>query len=85
MARSINREKMERVISTDSTRRAHQGCMVNLPSSVALPSTVAVTSQVPVKEVAYRLGFSDHSYFIRLFRQTVGISPQEYRKRNGRG
>ena len=43
-----------------------------------------LTEQVPVKEVAYRLGFSDHSYFIRLFRQTVGISPQEYRKRNGR-
>ncbi|MBQ2435629.1 MAG: helix-turn-helix transcriptional regulator, partial [Bacteroidaceae bacterium] len=43
-----------------------------------------LTEQVPVKEVAYRLGFSDHSYFIRLFRQTVGITPQEYRKRNGR-
>jgi AraC-like DNA-binding protein len=43
-----------------------------------------LTEQVPVKEVAYRLGFSDHSYFIRLFRQTVGISPQEYRRRNGR-
>lgn len=45
-----------------------------------LPSEV-----VPVKEVAYRLGFSDHSYFIRFFHQTVGISPQEYRRRNGRG
>ena len=44
-----------------------------------------LTEQVPVKEVAYRLGFSDHSYFIRLFRQTVGMSPQEYRRRNGRG
>ena len=44
-----------------------------------------LTEQLPVKEVAYRLGFSDHSYFIRLFRQTVGISPQEYRRRNGRG
>lgn len=43
-----------------------------------------LTEQVPVKEVAYRLGFSDHSYFIRLFRQTVGISPQEYRRRNGK-
>lgn len=44
-----------------------------------------LTEQVPVKEVAYRLGFSDHSYFIRLFHQTVGMSPQEYRRRNGRG
>ena len=43
-----------------------------------------LTEQVPVKEVAYRLGFSDHSYFIRFFHQTVGISPQEYRRRNGK-
>jgi AraC-like DNA-binding protein len=27
------------------------------------------------------LGFSDHSYFIRLFHRITGITPQEYRKR----
>jgi AraC-like DNA-binding protein len=35
----------------------------------------------PVKEVAYTLGFGDHSYFIRLFRKITGITPQEYRSR----
>jgi AraC-like DNA-binding protein len=44
---------------------------------------ILLTEQLPVKEVAYRLGFNDHSYFISLFRQIVGISPQEYRRRNG--
>ena len=39
------------------------------------------TTEQPVKEVAYSLGFSDHSYFIRLFRKLTGITPQEYRKR----
>ena len=39
------------------------------------------TSAMPVKEVAYALGFSDHSYFIRMFRKTSGLTPQEYRER----
>jgi AraC-like DNA-binding protein len=39
------------------------------------------TTNMPIKEVAYTLGFGDHSYFIRLFRKQAGITPQEYRKR----
>lgn len=38
------------------------------------------TTEMPVKEVAYALGFSDHSYFIRLFRKLTGVTPQEYRR-----
>ena len=37
------------------------------------------TTDMPVKEVAYTLGFSDHSYFIRMFRKMMGITPQDYR------
>lgn len=40
------------------------------------------TTDMPVKEVSYELGISDHSYFIRLFRKVTGITPQEYRRRN---
>lgn len=39
------------------------------------------TTDMPVKEVAYALGFSDHSYFIRMFRKVTGITPMEYRRR----
>lgn len=39
------------------------------------------TTDMPVKEVAYELGISDHSYFIRMFRKVTGITPQEYRRR----
>lgn len=39
------------------------------------------TTDMPVKEVAYALGFSDHSYFIRMFRKLTGITPQDYRER----
>lgn len=38
------------------------------------------TTDIPVKEVAYELGFNDHSYFIRMFRKVTGITPQEYRR-----
>jgi len=27
------------------------------------------------------MGFSDHSYFIRMFRKQTGSTPQEYRER----
>ena len=39
------------------------------------------TTDMPVKEVAYTLGVSDHSYFIRMFRKVTGITPQDYRSR----
>ena len=42
-----------------------------------------MTEPIQVKEVAFRLGFDDHSYFIRLFRQTTGLTPNEYRRRYG--
>ncbi|MGO1817666.1 MAG: helix-turn-helix domain-containing protein, partial [Sphingobacterium sp.] len=35
----------------------------------------------PISGIAYRLNFSDPSYFGRLFKKLIGISPQEYRKR----
>lgn len=38
-----------------------------------------VTEDTSIKEIAYSLGFSDHSYFTRLFRKTTGCSPQKYR------
>lgn len=40
---------------------------------------ILVTEDLPVKEVAYKLGFKDHSYFIRLFKKICGQTPQAYR------
>lgn len=31
-------------------------------------------------EIAYRCGFSDHSYFSHRFKKYIGVSPSEYRK-----
>ena len=32
----------------------------------------------PISDVAYGVGFSDASYFTRVFRRYVGVSPSEY-------
>ncbi|MBQ9666221.1 MAG: helix-turn-helix transcriptional regulator [Bacteroidaceae bacterium] len=42
-----------------------------------------LTDDMAVKEVAYTLGFSDHSYFIRLFKKVTGRTPMEYREMFG--
>ena len=45
--------------------------------------TVPLLTDMPVKEVAYRIGFNDQSYFIRMYRKVTGTTPQEYRKQQG--
>lgn len=39
-----------------------------------------LTTVLPVKEIAYSLGFSDSSYFDRLFKKRTGCTPQKYRE-----
>ena len=38
-----------------------------------------VNTRLGVKEIAYQCGFSEPSYFCRVFRQDVGITPSKYR------
>lgn len=37
-------------------------------------------SELPVSEIAWKLGFNDPSYFIRLFGNKTGVSPHAFRK-----
>ncbi len=37
-------------------------------------------TELPVKEIAVRVGFAESSYFCRRFRQQHGTSPQRYRR-----
>ena len=39
-----------------------------------------VTENIPVKEIAFQLGYDDQSYFNRLFRKMTGYTPMNYRK-----
>lgn len=42
-------------------------------------------TKLPITEIAYRTGFSDHNHFGRVFRATVGCSARQYRSENSRG
>jgi AraC-like DNA-binding protein len=39
------------------------------------------TSQLPVTDIAFRLGFRSSQHFARVFRKYTGISPREFRHR----
>ena len=38
-------------------------------------------TDAPIRNIAMNVGFSDYNYFSRVFKQKVGCSPQQYRKR----
>jgi AraC-like DNA-binding protein len=39
-------------------------------------------SKIPIKDIATNLGIDDPYYFSRMFSKLMGISPNDYRKRN---
>ena len=39
------------------------------------------TSELSVKGIAQTLGYEDHSYFNRVFKQNAGVTPQQYREK----
>lgn len=41
------------------------------------------TTEMPIEAVANEVGYEDSSYFGRLFRKMVGLTPAQYRKRFG--
>jgi AraC-like DNA-binding protein len=41
------------------------------------------TSSLNVSEIADRVGYRDANYFGKVFRRLVGVTPSEYRSRNG--
>ena len=42
-----------------------------------------LNSNLSVKDIAYRCGFCDQNYFGKCFKAAMGVSPSEYRQKNG--
>ena len=43
------------------------------------------TTDLPVREIAARVGIRDYNYFTKFFKENVGIPPLRYRKHGGLG
>ena len=52
-----------------------------LKTRIVMASEMLKKERCSVTEVSSRCGFSSVSYFSRVFKREVGISPLEYRKR----
>jgi two-component system response regulator YesN len=37
--------------------------------------------RIPISEIAKRLGYASAAYFSKTFKDKVGLTPEEYRKR----
>lgn len=44
-----------------------------------LAATLIGQSDINIAEIGYMVGFNDHSYFAKCFKQTYGCSPSEYK------
>lgn len=51
-----------------------------LRTRIQCAQRLLVTTASSVSAIADQVGFNDVSYFIRLFRQKIGFTPQEYRQ-----
>jgi AraC-like DNA-binding protein len=47
-----------------------------------LASHMLTAATLQVSEIAYVIGYADANYFARMFKKTVGLTPQEYRRRH---
>ena len=66
----ITRELVGRTV----TQMVHDRIILEAKREISL-------SQDSVKQIAYRLGFEDPSYFTRFFRCEVGVAPNVFRER----
>jgi len=62
--------------STGETPLAYYNIMKMKRAAELLKHTI-----MPIKEIAFNLGYEEPAYFTNLFRKTIGVSPRAYRKK----
>lgn len=43
-----------------------------------------LNQKLTISDICYMVGFEDQSYFIKVFRKHIGVTPGQYRRRQGR-
>ncbi len=51
-----------------------------LERRLAKARELLIGTDLPLSEIAFKVGFADQSHFARRFRQMVGVSPKQFRK-----
>ena len=49
---------------------------------ISLAKELLSTTDLPVEEIAEKCGYTDVSYFVKVFKKAEGISPTDYRNNN---
>ncbi|MDR1796877.1 MAG: helix-turn-helix domain-containing protein [Clostridiales Family XIII bacterium] len=55
--------------------------LVNM-SRIAEAVRLLEHTELSLMDIAYRIGFEDHSYFTKVFKRHMGMNPHEYRNQN---
>ena len=53
-----------------------------LMKRISASQQMLTTTNKPISDIAESIGFTDYNYFIRVFKNKVGTTPLNYRKRN---
>jgi len=75
---SVSTNYLNRCVSAVFNKSAKQ---VILEVAIMHSQLLLLETNKPVANIAYELEFEDPSYFTRLFKKLVGVTPKEYRNR----
>lgn len=69
----------------DAIRPYHQGGIASFVKHrrLEVAKKLLRTTDLPISDIASRVGFSDYNYFLRVFKQTYGISSKKIRNARG--
>lgn len=73
----INRNRLNEMF-TESTGKTAMQCLLQM--RLKLAALMLKNTELPIKEIAYRTGFCDLSYFTKTFKTSFGFTPSRYRK-----
>ena len=52
---------------------------------IRMVENLLLNSKMTVKEIAYRMGYTDSCYLVRTFQKVYGVSPLKYRQEHSHG
>jgi len=73
----INRNRLNELF-TEATGKTAMQCLSQM--RLQLAALMLKNTELPIEEIAYRVGFNDLSYFAKTFKASFRLTPSQYRK-----